>query len=121
MPSLLPPNLITKIKPLLLPYVEDRSDRRALLTEAFFLRDPRLRGRIELDGSPETFAVTCIADLLEFGCLAVDAERLHSLSALLLTIRARCGVEKYADIDHWLPILNDECSTPSIESAWLKR
>jgi len=115
MPKPLPPDFITRVKALLLPYVEDRSDRRALLTEAFFLRDPRVRGKVELDGNPNTFAVTCIADLLEFGCLAIEGERLHALSALLLTIRERCGVEKHADIDRWLSILNDQCAVPTVE------
>lgn len=68
--------------------------------------------------SPDVFATRCIADLIKkIGCLAEDGDRQHALAALLLTIRARCGVEHYAAIDHWLSLLNDQCVTPTVEPA----
>ncbi|MEO8393983.1 MAG: SUMF1/EgtB/PvdO family nonheme iron enzyme [Chloroflexota bacterium] len=109
----LPPDFSTKLKPLILPYVQEQSQRQALLTDAFYLRDPRVRGRIELEGTPETFVLNCIADLLDFGCLALTGERLHSLAALLLTVREQSGIDQQGEIDEWLPILNDEYATPS--------
>ncbi|MBK8032198.1 MAG: hypothetical protein IPK17_22515 [Chloroflexi bacterium] len=121
MPNPLPPDLITRIKPLLLPYLRDKDEREALFIDTYFLRDPRPLDQINFEGSPEVFASRCIADLLKkIGCLAeaddsIPAE--HSLAALLQTVRGRCGAEKYAEIDHWLPILNDQCAAPSIEPA----
>ncbi len=41
MPPNLPPDLITKVKPLILPYVRAKDERETLLIEAFYLRDPR--------------------------------------------------------------------------------
>jgi formylglycine-generating enzyme required for sulfatase activity len=109
MPSSLPHNLITQVKPILLPYVRDQDEREALLIEAFFMRDPRPLDLLKQAGSGDVFTVRCIADLVKFGCLAVDGERLHALAALLLTIRERCGVEKHQEIDHWTALLNSQC------------
>ncbi|MBE2268640.1 MAG: SUMF1/EgtB/PvdO family nonheme iron enzyme, partial [Anaerolinea sp.] len=121
MPASLPVDLITKLKPIILPYVRDKDDREALFIDTYFLRDPRPLDQISFEGSPEVFASRCIADLLKkIGCLAEDGDAVtpeHSLAALLQTIRTRCGVEKHAEIDRWLPILNDQCAAPSIEPA----
>lgn len=121
MPSPLPKDLIARIKPLLLPYVHGKDDREALFIETYFLRDPRPIDQINFDGSADVFAVRCIADLIaKIGCLAEAGDGVipeHSLAALLRAVRARCGVDKYEEIDYWLPILNDQCATPSLEPA----
>jgi formylglycine-generating enzyme required for sulfatase activity len=116
MPAKLPNDLITRVKPLLIPYLRDKDEREALFIETYFLRDPRVLEQVNFEGSPDVFAIRCIADLVgKIGCLAEEGEtgeREHSLAALLSTIRARCGVEKHAEIDHWRPILDDQCQTP---------
>jgi hypothetical protein len=121
MPTTLPHDLIMRLKPLLIPYMRDRDEREALFIDTYFLRDPRPLDQINFEGSPEVFASRCIADLIKkIGCLAEDGEAVtpeHALAALLSTVRARCGVEKHAEIDYWLPILNDQCAAPSIAPA----
>ncbi len=109
MSASLPANLITQLKPLILPYVRDKDDREALLIEAFFLRDPRPLDRLNQDGSAETFTIRCIADLIKFGCLALEGERLHALAALLLTIHGRCGEDKQREIMALIPLINGLC------------
>lgn len=118
MANRLPPDLITRVKPLLLPYVRDKDEREALFVETYFLRDPRPLDQINFEGSPDVFTVRCIADLVQkIGCLAESGDRQHALAALLLTVRAQSGVEKHAEIDHWLALLNAECAAPTIEPA----
>lgn len=105
----LPPNLITDLKPLLLPYMRDRDEREALLIEAFYLRDPRPLDVINFEGGADVFYVKCVADLIgKIGCLTGE-QREHTLAVLLKTVRSRCDALRQADIDRWLPILNDEC------------
>lgn len=109
----LPPTLITELKPILLPYMRDRDEREALLIEAFFLLDPRPLEVVTLDGGADIFAVKCMADLIsKVGCVAGE-NREHTLSVLLKTVRSRCDALRQAEIDRWLPILNDECIAKS--------
>ena len=94
--------------------MRDKDEREALFIETYFLRDLRPLDQISFEGIADVFAVRCIDDLVKkIGWLAEEGERQQSLSALLLTMRSRCDVEKHPDIDYWLPILNDECETPT--------
>jgi len=95
MPAKLPNDIITRVNPLLIPYMRDKDEREALFIETYFFRDPRVLEQVNFEGSPDVFAIRCIADLVgKIGCLAEDGEageREHSLAALLSTIRARKG------------------------------
>ena len=117
MPPKLPNDLLTRVKPLLIPYLRDKDEREALFIETYFFRDPRVLEQVNVEGSPDVFATRCMAALVgKIGCLAEDGEageREHSLAALLSTIRTRCGVEKHVEIDHWRSILDDQCQTIS--------
>ncbi len=118
MPASLPQDLITRLKPLLLPYVHDRAEREALFVEAYFLRDPRPLHQMNFEGNAEVFTIHCIADLIQkIGCLAEDGDnhqQQHALSALLGTVRTRCGIEKHAEIDYWQRILDDQCQMSTV-------
>ena len=107
----LPADLITRVKPLLLPYVGDKAEREALFIETYFLRDPRPINQINFEGSAEVFTIRCIADLVhKIGCLAETGEQQHALAALLMTVRSRCEARKHAEIDALVAIANAICA-----------
>jgi formylglycine-generating enzyme required for sulfatase activity len=101
----LPPDLLSRFRRMLSPFVATVADRDALLTEAFYLRNPLLYG-IEREGSPKDFVIRCIKKLLDYGCLS-DGE--HSLACLLLTVKPDCGVDKHAEIDELIELANGLC------------
>ncbi len=95
-------DLILRIKEILLPLVATEDEREALLIDAFYLRDPLLHG-IKLEGAPGPFASKLIKKLLDYGCLPGGE---HSLAHLLLSARHGCGVDKHAEIDELVSIIN---------------
>lgn len=89
----------------------DSEDKRdTLLTQAFFLTEPRLYQQIKREGAAMVFVTHCIKTLLTFGCLL---NKTHSLSMLLTTLRYHCGVEQQHEIDKLIPITNTLCATDS--------
>ncbi len=101
----LPPDLLSRARRILLPFVATVADRDMLLTNAFYLRNPLLHN-IEREGSPNAFVTRCLKNLLDYGCLA-DGE--HSLACLLLTAKHFCGVDKHAEIDELIELANALC------------
>lgn len=103
----LPPDLFPRARQILSPFVATVAERDALLTEAFYLRNPLLHN-IEREGTPYVFVIRCLKTLLDYGCLA-DGE--HSLACLLLTARYNCGVDKHAEIDDLIRMANALCQS----------
>ncbi len=106
MPPNLPPDFITRVKTVLLPFVATVDDRESLLTEAFYLVDPRPYQQIKVEGAPGNFCVQCIRVLLDIGCLT---EQEHGLAALLNTVRHNCGVDKHKELDALVTLANGLC------------
>ncbi len=116
MQTSLPPDLITRVKQLLLPHVVQTADRQALLTEAFYIRDRALFYNIELEGRPNTFVVQCTRTLLDFGCLPGGP---HALTALLQALNSRCGAAEQREIQQLTQCLNNLCTdgSPTVDLA----
>lgn len=112
MASTLPPDFITQVKQALLPFVATVDDRESLLTEAFYLVDPRPYQQIKLEGSPGNFCVPCVKTLLDIGCLT---EQEHGLAILLNTVRHNCGVDKQKTFDQLIEQANLLCEPAQIE------
>lgn len=109
MPPNLPPALFPQLTQIIQPHMTGPDERDAWLTQAFYLREPRLFNQIDRAGAPMVFTTRCIKVLLDFGCLASPTE--HSLSALLRTLRYGCGTDKQTEIDTLVPLLDGLCST----------
>jgi hypothetical protein len=90
-------DLLPRIRRILLPFVNSDDDRDALLTEAFFLADPRLYA-INRKGSQRMFLSNCLKTLVDYGCLRIGK---HSLSQLLMTVCLDCSPEQQAEIENW--------------------
>src|SRR5262249_36827626 len=95
-------DLFPRAKQILLPMLADEGEREALLIDAFYLHDPLLHG-IELKGAAGPVASKLIKKLLAYGSLPGGE---HSLARLLLTARYLCGVDKHAEIDALVGIIN---------------
>lgn len=102
----LPPDLLSRIRHLLLPFVSTEDDRQALLTEAFYISEPRLYQQIDCTGSARNFTILCIKTLLNYGCLP---DRMHSISRILETLRYDVGVDKQNEIDVLIEACNALC------------
>ena len=86
----------------------DPEEREAWITQAFYLREPRIFGNLDRQGAPMVFTVKCIKFLIDSECL-VDPNREHPASVLLNTLRMGCGNEKHKQIDSFVHILDDVC------------
>ena len=98
----LPDDLFTRVKRLLLPHVQTVEERRALLAEAFYIRDRRLYYEVQLEGAPDVFAVNCAAQLVE----QVVEPGANALGALLAAVRSRYGAIEQSDIDDLVRLLD---------------
>jgi hypothetical protein len=106
MPPSLPRNFITRVRQLLEPRVESLDKREALLTEAFYLSEPRLYKQILREGTPSDFAVLCTKATLDFGCFE---DNTHALAVLLLTLRDSCGPKDQQEVDDIVKIVDALC------------
>ncbi len=111
----LPPELFPKVTQLLQPYMVDVDEREAWLTQAFYLKEPRLY-QMDRAGSAMVFTTRCVRTLMEFGCFT-DPEREHSLATLLKTIRYGCGPDKQSEIDLLVPIVDEICHEPDKDDS----
>lgn len=111
MPINLPPDFFPRLNGFLQPFMSDNDEREAWLTQAFFLREPRLFHQIDRAGSSMVFTTKCIQKLLTFECLAEPRE--HALAILLNTIRPGCGTQQQRDIDVFIAQLNSLCMDPA--------
>ncbi len=114
MAATFPPDFITRLKPLILPFTSTVEDRDNLLTEAFYLADQRLYQQIKREGNPNGFCINCIKTLIDFGCMS---DGTHALTPLLNTIRAQSGVDKQREIDQLAPLVNGLCDQSDAAAA----
>jgi formylglycine-generating enzyme required for sulfatase activity len=103
----LPADFFQRVTQVLLPHVETVEDRDILLTEAFFLADPRLYQQITRDGASRNFAVQCVKTLITFGCFP---DKTHALTLLLGALRAYCGAQTQQEIDQLVQALDGVCA-----------
>ncbi len=108
-PSPLPPDLFLRIKRLMLPHVTSPTEQETLLTDAFYLTEPRLFAQIRRGDDANTFATLCLKTLFDFGC---PFENTHSVALLLEALRFYCGVQQHRDIDEIVLIVNAICAQP---------
>ena len=111
MPTNLPPDFFPRMNGFLQPFMNDSEEREAWLTQAFYLREPRLYYQIDRAGSAMVFSTKCIQKLLTFECLADPTE--HALATLLNTIRYGCGEKQQQEIDTFVSQVNALCLDPS--------
>jgi formylglycine-generating enzyme required for sulfatase activity len=102
----LPPEFISRVTQLLVPRVETVDDREMLLTEAYYLTEPRLYQQIKREGTPRGFAVQLAKVTLDFGCLA---DSTHCLIPLFTTLRYYVGQQDQREIDLLIPMVNALC------------
>jgi len=103
-----PPDLLPRTRQILLPLVETKDDREALLTDAFYtLSDSRIYHQIKREGTPIGFTTLCIKKLLDYGCLS---EGKHALGRLLNTAKYYCGVDKHITIDELVRMTDALCA-----------
>ncbi|NDJ63343.1 MAG: hypothetical protein GYB67_19640, partial [Chloroflexi bacterium] len=100
----LPQEIFSRAVQILQPLVNTDDDREALLTQAFYGHP--LLSNIQREGRPNTFAVRCVQQLLDFGCLG-DGE--HALARLLMVVREQSGVQRYSEIDRLAQSANRLC------------
>jgi hypothetical protein len=106
----LPPDFFPRAKQLILPYARTEDQRENLLTEAFYLTEPRLFNQIKRSGDPDGFCVHLIRTTVDFGCVYPDT---HALALVFTTIRYKCGVDKFAEIDTLSGLINARCGSES--------
>jgi len=112
MPIKLPPDFSPRMNGFLQPFMNDSDEREAWLTQAFYLREPRLYYQIDRAGSAMVFSTKCIQKLLTFECLADPTE--HALATLLNTIRYGCGDKQQQEIDTFVAQVNSLCIDPPL-------
>ena len=105
----LPAELDARVRDLLLQRVMLPEERKTLLVEAFWLRDRRLLGEIDLSGKPNDFLEHCIGTLCRYGCLPEEARRRHALSVLLQQIYGSFGADVQKDLDAIVEVLDETC------------
>lgn len=109
----LPPDLLPRVKKILLPLVATPEDREALLLDAFYTVDPFLY-RIDRSGTPSLFGSRCIAQLIEY---SARKEGEHALVRLLLTMREYHEPEQHAEIDELIERVEMHCRPGKPDSA----
>ena len=110
MPPNLPPDFFPRMNGFLQPFMVDPGEREAWLTQAYYLREPRLYQLIDRAGSAMVFTTNCIQKLLAFECHADPNE--HALATLLNTIRYGCGDKQQQEIDTFVAQVNALCIDP---------
>ena len=88
MTSTLPPAIFQQLVQFIQPFMIDPDEREAWITQAFYLREPRIFGNLDRQGAPMVFTVNCVKFLVDSECL-VDPNREHAASVLLNTLRMR--------------------------------
>ncbi len=106
MPPNLPPDFFPRAKQIILPYARTEDQRENLLTEAFYLTEPRLFDQIKRGGDPDGFCVHLIRTTVDFGCVYPDT---HALALIFTTVRYKCGVDKFDEIDKLTGLINTRC------------
>lgn len=101
--------VIDELLPLLLPHVSIVQDRQTLLTEAYRGSEAWILKYIEIDGPPLTFAVNCLAALLDHGCYLLD----H----LIVVLRRRHGHAEQMKLDTLQSDIAALCREPIGQAA----
>lgn len=107
----LPSAIFQQLVQFIQPFMIDPEEREAWITQAFYLREPRIFGNLDRQGAPMVFTVKCVRFLIDSECF-VDPNREHPASVLLNTLRMGCGNEKHKQIDALVSVLDDVCSEP---------
>ena len=107
----LPSAIFQQLVQFIQPFMIDPEEREAWITQAFYLREPRIFGNLDRQGAPMVFSVKCVKFLIDSECL-VDPNREHPASVLLNTLRMGCGNEKHKQIDSLVSVLDDVCREP---------
>lgn len=90
------PAVTNAITDLLLPLMTTEADRDLWLTLAYSRTEPRLYYQIDRSGNAFQFVTRLIQFTLQYGFLGTGE---HALTALLMVIRDRYGVDRQAEID----------------------
>ncbi|HEX4947018.1 MAG TPA: SUMF1/EgtB/PvdO family nonheme iron enzyme, partial [Blastocatellia bacterium] len=101
MTSTIPPDLLPRVRQVLLPLVETEDDREDLLLDAFFLVDPLLYG-ISRQGSPNQFLNVCLKQLLAYDARSMPE---HPLALFLRAASYRAPIHR-AEFDALTALAN---------------
>jgi len=115
MTTSLPPDIFQRLVQFIQPFMIDPDEREAWLTQAFYIRAPRIFEQIDRHGAPRVFTVNCVRFLIDYKCLA-EPKREHSVSVLLNALRMGCGDDKNKEIDSLVGVLDDVCQEPKPSS-----
>jgi WD40 repeat protein len=100
--------LFREVVNLLEPFLARESDRLALLTSAFGLRHPILL-RLDMSGSPTTFAVQLVSYLKDYGEVEPGQQ---ALTVLLRSLREQVGSNRQQRIDALIAALDERSTLP---------
>ncbi len=69
MTSALPPEIFQQLVQFIQPFMIDPEEREAWITQAFYLREPRIFGNLDRGGAPMVFTVKFVKFLIDSECL----------------------------------------------------